>query len=157
MAKNRTSSAPVLRQILDTPQEATWVSDRGTLTIRWPTPTVLLYVETGHLHAGFAPLIVDAYETAVRDGAKPAVFVDCERLVTYDGEIRRAPSTWIQQNRHRIVEQHMLVRSRFTRMGLQLVSVFLGGVIVGHSERRTFEQALREALVAARDTEMVAL
>lgn len=136
-----------LEQTVDTETEKAWSSDRGTLVVRQPTPWVLLYVETGHLQAEFAPLIIDAYERATASGERPHVFVDCERLVTYDGEIRRQPSQWIADNRHRIQVQHMLVRSRFTRMGLQLASLFLGGIIVGHHERRTFEQALREAVL----------
>lgn len=159
MPSSRIVSEQVIRKVVDTPGEHAWVSDRGTLTIRWPVPSVLLYVETGHLHAGFAPHIVEAYETTTRRGVRPHVFVDCERLVNYDPEVRRQPTAWIQHNRQRIVAQHMLVRSRFTRMGLQLVSMFLGGVIVGHNERRTFEQAMREAVVAssASETSVVSL
>lgn len=141
-----------IRQTVDTPTERAWISDRGSLLIRQPVPWVLLFVETGHLQAEFAPYIIEAYERATGVGRmRPDVFVDCERLVTYDGEIRRQPSQWIADNRHRIRVQHMLVRSRFTRMGLQLASLFLGGVIVGHHERRTFEQAMREATLREED------
>lgn len=123
-----------------------WKSARGELTIEHPTPLVVLFLEKGFLDADFANHIVAAMEASLRAPSRPTFFVDCESMDGYDPVVRSKATQWISRNRERIVAQHMLVKSRFAKMGLSVASLMLGGVIVGHYERDTFERALRAAI-----------
>ncbi|MEP7122532.1 MAG: hypothetical protein ABJE95_16540 [Byssovorax sp.] len=136
----------MIKQMPGAAGEERWVSNRGELRIRRPTPLVLVYVESGFLEAAFAPLISRAMDATLRTPGKPLFFVDAEDLEGYDATIRAEASDWIKKHGARIATQHMLVKSRLTKMGLAVVSMLLGGVIVGHDKRRTFDAALREAI-----------
>lgn len=140
----------MLTKTIDTPTEERWESPTGELTIRRPSPLVVLFVEKGHLEAAFAPLITEAMNKSIGAGGKPHLFVDAEHLSGYDPSIRVEATKWIGEHRSEIVVQHMLVKSRITKMGLSVASMMLGGIIVGHHARSGFESALREAILQTR-------
>jgi hypothetical protein len=136
----------MIKQVPGAPGEERWVSDRGELRIRRPTPLVLVYVETGFLEAGFASIIARAMESSLDAPGKPQFFVDAEGLEGYEPTIRAEASGWLKKHHGQIACQHMLVKSRLAKMGLAVVSMLLGGIIVGHEQRKTFDAALREAI-----------
>lgn len=141
----------MIRQLPTELGEACWVSERGELYVRRPTPLVLLYVEKGFLEVGFAPLIIQAMEETLRScEGKPYFFVDCEFMEGYEPEIRTSATNFIAEHRSRVSRQHMLVKSRLVKMGLAVTSMMLGGLIVGHYERPPFEAALADAIAATR-------
>jgi hypothetical protein len=139
----------MIKQVPGAAGEERWVSDRGELRIRRPAPLVLLYVETGFLEADFSPLISRAMDGALKAQGKPLFFVDAEALDGYEPTIRAESSAWIKKHSSQIACQHMLVKSRLAKMGLAVVSMLLGGIIVGHEKRQTFEAALRQAILAS--------
>lgn len=126
--------------------ELGWDSERGKLRIRRPAKDVVLFVETGFLEKGFAPLITDHLDAALGDGARPEIFVDAYDLDGYDPEVRVGSTNWLKQHHELVRKQHMLVRSRLTKMGLSVASMTLGGVLVGHSDRATFQREYRRAV-----------
>ncbi len=136
----------MVKQVPGAAGEERWVSDRGELRIRRPTPLVLLYIETGFLEADFAPLIARAMNVTIRTPGKPLFFVDAELLEGYEPTIRTTASQWIKDHSSEITCQHMLVKSRLAKMGLAVASLLLGAVIIGHEKRYTFDLALREAI-----------
>lgn len=136
----------MLEQGKGSPEEEVWLSGRGELRIRRPCRSVILFIEKGHLDAEFAPKISTACNDAIASGAKIQIFVDCEFLDGYDPPIRTESTNWLNKHRASVLKQHMLVRSRLTRMGLAVASLALGGLIDGYSERSPFERALRKAI-----------
>ena len=140
----------MISELPSSPEEQAWKSERGELRIRRPTPLVVVFIERGFLESAFAANITAAMNEAVRGGAKPHFFVDGEHLDGYDPEIRTQASGWLGNNREKIVVQHMLVKSRLAKMGLAVASLMLGGVIQGHHERKSFDEALQAAILKTR-------
>lgn len=137
----------VLKDV-STPDEKAWVSDTGELRVRRLAPHVVLYIEKGFLTADFAPHITAVMDEAVASGIKPHLFVDCEQLDGYEPAVRTDATNWLSRNKHLVTAQHMLVRSRLTQMGVTVAGMVLGGLLVGHRSRATFEAALEQALKA---------
>lgn len=123
-----------------------WSSPFGQLIVRHPAPGVVVFVETGSLDIRFAELIVSHSDRALDEARTVEVFVDCYDLTSYDPEVRNAASQWLRRNASRVAAQHMLVRSRFTTMGLAVVSLAFGGLIHGHHDRASFDAALVQAV-----------
>lgn len=123
-----------------------WESDRGSLEASLPAPNVVVFVEQGFLVGSFAPHIVNTLNGVLSKGIRPHIFVDCYDLVGYDSEVRVASTNWLKQHRDDVVCQHMLVRSKLTKMGLSVASLALGGVLVGHSTRASFDAELQSVV-----------
>lgn len=127
-----------------------WGSARGQLIVRHPAPGVVVFVEKGFLTSEFAPHIVAHSDRALEEAVKVEVFVDGYDLDGYDPEIRNGASNWLRSHSSRVIAQHMLVRSRLTKMGLSVVSLAFGGLIRGHHERKEFDADLAVAVRRAR-------
>lgn len=123
-----------------------WSSPFGQLTVRHPAPGVVVFVEVGALDILFVEPILLHSNRALEGARSVEVFVDCYDLTSYDPEVRNASSRWLRRNASRVAAQHMLVRSRFTKLGLAVVSLAFGGLIHGHHERASFDAALAQAL-----------
>lgn len=123
-------------------------SERGKLTIRQPTKSVIVFVEEGYLEAAYAPYITNANNALLAVGIRPHIFVDAAGLIGYDPEIQSSAMAWIKANQGNIVVQHMLVHSRITQMGLSLVSMLLKNVVKGYTSRQEFENELEKAIKA---------
>ena len=128
------------------PGELGWDSDRGSLRIRHGARHVILFVEAGFLVKDFAPLITEHLDGAVRGGARPEIFVDAYDLEGYDSEVRLGATNWLKTHKSAVRKQHMLVRSRLTKMGLSVASLALGGVLEGYADRDAFEREYRRAV-----------
>jgi hypothetical protein len=127
-----------------------WSSPFGLLTVQHPAPGVLVFIEAGSLDIRFADPIILHSDRALTEARTVEVFVDAYDLVGYDPEVRNAASGWLRRNASRVSAQHMLVRSRFTKMGLAVVSLAFGGLIHGHHDRKSFDAELAQALRRAR-------
>ena len=121
-------------------------SERGKLTIRQPTKSVIVFEEEGYLEAEYASYITNANNALLAVGVRPHIFVDAAGLTGYDPEIQSSAMAWIKANQGNIVVQHMLVQSRITQMGLSLVSMLLKNVVKGYSPRQEFEKELEKAI-----------
>ena len=128
------------------PDERGWESDRGSLTIRRPRLDLIVFVEAGHLEEGFAPLIEEASNQALECKLPLHIFVDAYDLTGYAPSVRKGPTDWLNRNRASVAVQHMLVRSKLTKMGLSVASLALGGLLRGHASRASFRQALEDTL-----------
>src|SRR5688500_12135223 len=111
----------------DAPSERVWESDRGRLVVREVSPAVTLFIEQGFLDRGFAALVKSAYDAALARHGRPSIFVDAEHLEGYDPEIQLSATQWLKEHKAHITIQHMLVRSRLTRLGLAVAGLALGG------------------------------
>lgn len=134
----------------DTTEQA-WKTDRGSLRIRRPLPEVIVFIEEGHLDNAFASLIKEASNNALKCPKPLHLFVDAYDLVSYTPDVRKGPTDWLMANRSRVALQHMLVRSKITKMGLSVASLALGGLLKGHASRASFRLALDETLSQLRN------
>jgi hypothetical protein len=133
----------MIREVEGSAKGATaWRSDRGFLEVRRPSAAVVHFIEEGYLEADFADLIQAALDRALEQGEKLHIFVDAFDLEGYDPRVRASATDWLREHRARVVVQHMLVRSKITRMGLSVASLALGGVLEGHSARASFDAVL---------------
>jgi hypothetical protein len=136
-----------MNPVSSTPEERVYASGGGRIVIRWPAPHVIVYVESGFLSAAFVAVINEELDMFVGKSDRPIhVFVDAWELDGYDSEIRIGASRWLEQNRERVAKQHMLVRSRLTRMGLAVAGLMLGGLLQGYTDREAFDASLKEAI-----------
>ena len=126
-----------------------YVDGRGELVVRTPAPGVLLFVESGYLVASRAEIIQRALDAELRKHGRLTIFVDGEHLQGYDPPIRTVPTDWLKQHAAHVQCQHMLVRGQIAKMGLAVAGLVLGAVIQGHTDRRAFDLALRDAVRAA--------
>ncbi|MEM6956613.1 MAG: hypothetical protein AAF411_05940 [Myxococcota bacterium] len=135
-------------------RESTWRSDKGSLKIQRPCPHVVVFVESGYLDAEFAPPIEDASNQALAEAGTSNLhlFVDAYDLTGYAPKVRKNPTNWLMAHRNRVEVQHMLVRSKITKMGLSVASLALGGLIQGHSSRAAFQVALDETVRTLRSS-----
>lgn len=113
-------------------------------------PEVLIFVEEGHLDTTAASLIAEASNDALKCPKPLHLFVDAYDLVSYTPDVRKGPTDWLMANRSRLAVQHMLVRSKITKMGLSVASLALGGLIKGHASRASFGLALDQTLAELR-------
>lgn len=136
---------------VETPSgDESWTSPRGTLTIRHPAPGVVLFIEKGFLIGDFAAHIKAHSDRVLEESPNITLFVDAYELEGYDPEIRNAGSAFLKEHGHKVVAQHMLVRSRLTKMGLSVVSLMFGGLIKGHHDRNSFDGELAGSIRSAR-------
>lgn len=111
--------------------ERLWEAPRGTLRCRRPVPEVVVFVETGFLHAELAPVLMAALDASLMPGKTIEIFVDAAELEGYAPEIRTGATEWLKTHRAQVRKQHMLVASRITKMGLSVASLALGGLLQG--------------------------
>lgn len=131
-------------------------SERGKLTIRQPTKSVIVFVEEGYLEAGYASYITNANNALLAVGVRPHIFVDAAGLTGYDPEIQSSAMAWLKANQGRVKVQHMLVQSRVTQMGLSIVSILLRGIVKGYTSRQEFEHELEKAIRETSEPEIPA-
>lgn len=134
-----------LKELSGPAGERAWESDRGSLRIRRPKPNVVVFVERGYLDDEFVPKLVEAMDDAAATASDLEFFVDAYELEGYTPAVRISSTNWLKANRPKVHRQHMLVASKLTKMGLSVASLVLGGVLVGHDSRNTFDAALRRA------------
>jgi hypothetical protein len=133
----------MIREVEGTqPGASAWRSERGFLEVRRPSSTVVLFIEEGYLESDFADPIAGALDAALAERGKLHIFVDAYNLDGYEPRVRTSATEWLKAHRARVEVQHMLVRSKITRMGLSVASLALGGVLQGHSARATFDAEL---------------
>ena len=135
--------------------ESAWKSTRGLLRIQRPLKQVVVFIEEGHLDSDFAPLIADASNTALKCGLPLHLFVDAYDLIGYAPSVRKGPTDWLMEHKARVEVQHMLVRSKLTKMGLSVASLAVGGILKGYSSRASFRLALDETLKKLQGTTRV--
>ncbi|UJR79528.1 hypothetical protein [Sandaracinus amylolyticus] len=122
----------------------------GALTLEHEAPGVaLLRVERAATGETMVP-VFEALEPVIARHGSIVVFIDGEALESYDTDCRRRWTSWLSEHRGKVVV-HVLVRSRLLQMGVNLVNPLIGGFIVSHSERSSFEAELRKARVRSRD------
>ncbi|HEX5041997.1 MAG TPA: hypothetical protein VFV75_03775 [Candidatus Polarisedimenticolaceae bacterium] len=82
---------------------------------------------------------------------KPYLFLDAELLKTYEPRLRRAAVDWLSAHAGDLAAVHVLACSPLARMAMTLTSLTVGGVLISHQERASFDAALCEAISSTLD------
>ena len=117
---------------------------KNVLTIRRPAPHIELIRCEGHARAAHIDLVLENRETIVAECGRIALFDDLEEMNGYDSGVRLKLTDWGKKHLGQIVAFHILTRSRLVAMGVTVANLALGGHIQAHTQRRAFEEALRQ-------------
>ncbi len=120
----------------------------GELDIWVPSASLVLVRMTGVGDARFAGPVLEHFDAAAKAGAPVHLFVDFQRLDTYESGLRTRATAHLGGQRQNIGGLHVLVRSRLVAMGVAVANLALGGIIRAHSQRASFSEALDRELRA---------
>lgn len=119
---------------------------RGTAGYRYPQPGIFIGQVAGYFSSDMVDDYVDAMSKAFDRGRGAVGFHDWSELQGYDSNARKRLTEWVLQQRSKMVEHHILVRSKLVAMGVATASMLVGGhIITSHTDRASFERALQHA------------
>ena len=125
-------------------QSERFVSTRGEISLSSPKDGVVVFKVSGHFDKPMGTRIVDTMEQVVSAHRRFHAFCDWAEIVSYDSEVRAMLTQWVAQHRTHGT-YHMLVGSKIISMGVSVANLALGGVLVGYTNRASFDAALRAA------------
>jgi hypothetical protein len=124
-------------------QAERYSSSRGEALISLPRPEVMVLKITGHLDRPMGMHIMDAATKAAAETSKRLhVFCDWVEMTGYESDVRSAFTHWAASNRTKVTF-HLLVGSKLVAMGVSVANLALGGILVGYTNRASFDAVLR--------------
>ena len=124
----------------------TWESPRGRLVISEPTAGVMVFTYDGHMTADVVPFIESTVDRVLAQGLRPDLFIDLERLTSYDSAYRKAVSSWGARLHRRFGEVRVFVRSRLVAMGIAVSNLTASNKLKPTTSRAQFQAALDESI-----------
>ena len=124
----------------------TWESARGRLVISEPTAGVIVFTYDGHMTVDVVPFIEATVDRVLAEGVRPDLFIDLDRLTSYDSAYRKAISSWGARLHRRFGEVRVFVRSRLV-VGFSLFdAVRFDTAMPIATSRAQFQAALDESI-----------
>jgi hypothetical protein len=120
----------------------TWESPRGRLVISEPALGVILFTYDGHMTSDVVPFIEATVDGVLATGLRPDLFIDLERLSSYDSAYRKAISSWGARLHRRFGEVRVFVRSRLVAMGIAVSNLTASNKLKPTTSRAQFQAAL---------------
>jgi hypothetical protein len=120
----------------------TWESPRGRLVISEPTLGVMVFTYDGHMTSDVVPFIEATVDRVLARGLRPDLFIDLERLSSYDSAYRKAISSWGARLHRRFGEVRVFVRSRLVAMGIAVSNLTASNKLKPTTSRAQFQAAL---------------
>lgn len=124
----------------------TWESPRGRLVISEPAAGVIVFTYDGHMTADVVPFIEAAVDRVLAEGLRPDLFIDLDRLTSYDSAYRKAVSSWGARLHRRFGEVRVFVRSRLVAMGIAVSNLTAANKLKPTTSRAQFQAALDESI-----------
>jgi anti-anti-sigma regulatory factor len=124
----------------------TWESARGRLVISEPTAGVIVFTYEGHMTAEVVPFIEATVDRVLAEGLRPDLFIDLDRLTSYDSAYRKAISSWGARLHRRFGEVRVFVRSRLVAMGIAVSNLTASNKLKPTTSRAQFQAALDESI-----------
>jgi anti-anti-sigma regulatory factor len=124
----------------------TWESARGRLVISEPTAGVIVFTYDGHMTADVVPFIEATVDRVLAEGLRPDLFIDLDRLTSYDSAYRKAISSWGARLHRRFGEVRVFVRSRLVAMGIAVSNLTASNKLKPTTSRAQFQAALDESI-----------
>ena len=125
-------------------------TSRGRLALWTLDHGFLVFQIVDHGDKSFIAPIVAGFERSLRQGSTVQMFVDVERMNSYDTELRTEVTAALARERKRIGCLHILVRSKIVAMGVSVANLALGGIMTIHGEPGPFQHALQTSLAKGR-------
>jgi anti-anti-sigma regulatory factor len=124
----------------------TWESPRGRLVISEPAAGVIVFTYDGHMTADVVPFIEATVDRVLAEGLRPDLFIDLDRLTSYDSAYRKAISSWGARLHRRFGEVRVFVRSRLVAMGIAVSNLTAANKLKPTTSRAQFQAALDESI-----------
>lgn len=121
---------------------------RGSVSIHWPTPAVMLTVFGGHGDESLAEVHMREAGAAYARGAAVHHFFDLEDMTAYDSAARLRLTRFAIEHRAQVRSATFLVKSKIVAMGVStaaLAARLVGLEFVVLSDRAEFERRQRAA------------
>lgn len=119
-----------------------YTSARGEAVISLIKADVMLLKITGHLDGPMGMHVLDAATKAAAATKHYHIFCDWAEMTGYDSDMRSAFTQWAASHRSKVTF-HLLVGSKLVAMGVSVANLALGGILVGYTNRTSFDAALR--------------
>lgn len=129
-----------------------WSTDRGSITLLRPAPTIMVWVYDGHVDTpAYADAIMQATEPAMAAGLKPIQFIDLEKLTSYDSTFRVKIAEWGKKNKDRLGKLYIYYKteSKLVGMAVYVINLALGGAYHIMRTRREFDATLARCIAEA--------
>jgi hypothetical protein len=124
----------------------TWESPRGRLVISEPAAGVIVFTYDGHMTADVVPFIEATVDRVLTECSSPDLFIDLDRLTSYDSAYRKAISSWGARLHRRFGEVRVFVRSRLVAMGIAVSNLTAANKLKPTTSRPHFQAALDESI-----------
>lgn len=120
----------------------TWESPRGRLVISEPALGVIVFTYDGHMTSDVVPFLEATVDRVLAEALRPDLFIDLERLTSYDSAYRKAISSWGARLHPRFGEVRVFVRSRLVAMGIAVSNLTASNKLKPTTSRAQFQAAL---------------
>jgi hypothetical protein len=124
-------------------------TSRGRLALWALEPGILVFQLVAHGDKAFVAPIVEGFERCLAHGPFVNMFVDTERMATYDSELRTEVTAALLRQRRRIGSLHIVVGSKLVAMGVSVANLALGGMMTIYRTPTPFLAALQSATLGA--------
>lgn len=119
-----------------------YTSTRGEVITALPKGDVMVLKVTGHFDRQMGLHVLDIASRAVATVKRLNIFCDWAEMTGYESDVRSAFTQWAATNRAKVTF-HLLVGSKLVAMGVSVANLALGGILVGYTNRASFDAALR--------------
>lgn len=123
-------------------QPERYTSTRGEVVTALPKADVMVLKVTGHLDRPMGLHVLDIAGRAAATVKRLHIFCDWAEMTGYESDVRSAFTQWAATNRSKVTF-HLLVSSKLVAMGVSVANLALGGILVGYTNRASFDAALR--------------
>lgn len=96
----------------------------------------------GSAASNFFEPVIAMNNAAVKRGKPLMIYIDGEHFDGYESEFREKWTRWFINNRQHLVHMHFLLRSPILKMGVNLISIAVAGLVKATTDRTVFEAAL---------------
>lgn len=105
---------------------------------------VLIGKVQGQLSEAMARQMGDYFQTFFAAGLRIHGFNDWEEMTGYESGARNYLTTWLLKIHKQLDALHFISSSRLVTMGVTVADLALGGIFTVHSERASFDDALKQ-------------
>lgn len=126
-------------------QSGKFTTPRGELEWSFPSDSVVVHRYKGVMTAEMVQYSRGSLEAAVATGNQITLFMDAYDSGDYESAFRVEGTEWFRAHRKQVPNIHILHRSAIVTMGLSVFNLALGGGVVAHKTRESFEAALATA------------
>jgi len=108
-------------------------------------PQVFGTIYRGYIDSPTTSASLGELERFFGDAPRITVFSDSTGVIGYDTSARLKAADWMIKLSDRFSACHVLESSRMVAMGLAVMNMAVGGTMRAHSDRASFDDALRGA------------